>query len=60
MYRTSEETREIVQRIFAECESIYQEERAKIKRKKLRKRFKRFITMRVYNVTKRIETIKYN
>ena len=60
MQRTSEETREIVQRIFAKCESIYREEHAKIKRKKLRKRFKQFITMRVYNVTKHTETIKYN
>jgi hypothetical protein len=35
MQRTHEETSEIIKRIFAECESIYQEERAKIKRKRL-------------------------
>ena len=41
---------EVTRKIFADCDGIYKEEIAKAKRKRLRKRFKRFITMQVYNV----------
>ena len=50
MQRTREEIQDVLRRIFAETDRICQEERDKTKRKELRKRFKGFKTMQVYDV----------